>query len=180
MLNADLVVRRGLRHWARAGVAYLRFAVLPVHGGEERGDVAGEEFGFFGGGEVAAGGHYGPAADLIEAFGPFPGRLAFGYEGVREDRDGGGHPGKVAGAEARLALPAAVVVVVAHRGGDGAGDPVQRDDREQEILGEPGFQVAVAVAPGPPFLQDPGGQPGGGVVERIPEGLRFGRLDRVV
>jgi len=29
---------------------------LPAYGGEECGDVAGEEFGFFGGGEVATAG----------------------------------------------------------------------------------------------------------------------------
>jgi hypothetical protein len=50
--------------------------LLPVHGGEERGDVAGEEFGFLGGGGVAAAGHHGPAADVVQAFGPFLGRLA--------------------------------------------------------------------------------------------------------
>src|SRR6266542_5431612 len=104
MLGADLDVLR-----RRAGLAHRRLLLLPVHGGEERGDVAGEEFGFLGWGEVAAGGHYGPVADVIQAFGPFPGRLAFGYEHVGEDRHGGRHPGEVAGAELRLALPAAVV-----------------------------------------------------------------------
>src|SRR5207245_5011978 len=151
-----------------------------VHGGEERGDIAGDEFGCFGGGEVAAAGHDGPAADGVEALGPFPGRLAFGDERMRKDRDGGRRPDDVMWAEPWLALPAAVVVIVADRGGDGGGDPVHGDNREQEVLGEPGFQVAVAVAPGPPFLQNPGGEPSWGVSEPIPEGLRFGGLDRGV
>src|SRR6516225_11287488 len=151
-----------------------------VHGGEECGDITSDGFGFLGGGEVAARGHHGPAVDVIQPFGPFPGRLAFGDKHVRKDRDGGRHLSDVIRAEARLALPAAIVVVVAHRGGDGGRHPVQGDDRKQEIRGEPGLQVAVTVAPGPPFLQDPGGQPRRGVGERVAKGLRLGGLDRGV
>src|SRR5215472_9134983 len=43
-----------------------RSGTVPVQGGEERDDVAGDEFGLFGWGEVPAVGHDGPAADVIE------------------------------------------------------------------------------------------------------------------
>src|SRR5690242_3945462 len=69
--------------------------VSAVHGGEERGDVAGDQLGLLGGGEVTAAGHHGPAADVIQALGPFPGRLALGNEHVREHRHRGRHPGDV-------------------------------------------------------------------------------------
>jgi hypothetical protein len=43
-------------------------------------------------------------------------------------------------------------------------------------LVKPAFEVAAAVAPGPEFLGDPGGQPGRGVGQRGGEGLRAGGL----
>src|SRR5487761_1713539 len=60
-------------------------------------------------------GHHGPAADVVQAFGPLPRRLALGDEHVREHRHRGRHMDHIAGAEARLTLPAAVVVVVTYR-----------------------------------------------------------------
>src|SRR6516165_5181486 len=108
-----------------------RLRYLPVQDGEERSDVASGEFGFLGGGEVPAAGHHGPAADVVEAFGPLSRWLALGDEHVREYRHRGGHVDHVAGTEAWLTLPAAVVVVVAYRRGDRPRDPVQGHDPEQ-------------------------------------------------
>src|SRR5215471_13403239 len=76
------------RNRGGAGVAEAaggRSGIGPVQGGEERDDVAGHEFGFFGGGEVPAGRHDGPAGDLIQPLGPFPWRLPLRDEHVRED-----------------------------------------------------------------------------------------------
>src|ERR1700759_4320308 len=45
------------------------------------------------------------------------------------------------------------VGVVAHRGGDGVVDPVDRGVGEHVVLGEHGLEVAAVVAPGVPALQ---------------------------
>jgi len=68
-------------------------AIRPV--GKEHGDVAGEEFGFFGRGEVPAAAHRGPLPDVLQAREPLPWRLALGDEVIREIRDGGGHRNEV-------------------------------------------------------------------------------------
>ena len=99
---------------------------------------------------------------------------------MREDGNSGWHPDGIAGAQARLTLPAAVVVVVAHRGGDAPCYPVQRHHVEQEVPGETRLEVAAAVAPRTPLLKNPCGEPGWRVVQCVAESLGPGRLDRRV
>src|SRR5215471_5708561 len=82
---------------------------------EEGCDVAAEQAGYLGGWEVAAAGHGCPPADVVEAFGPLPGRGAVVDELV-EDGDRGGHRDQVA--PAQLAGQPAVVGVVADGGRD--------------------------------------------------------------
>lgn len=75
-----------------------------------------------------------------------PGRLAIRDQHVREHRDSGRPWRGVTWLEARLALPAAVLVVVTHRGGDGGRRPLQGDHGEHEVLREPALEVPAAVA----------------------------------
>ena len=51
---------------------------------------------------------------------------------------------------------------------------------EQLVLGEAALDVAVAVAPRPELLDDPRGEAGGRVLERVAERLRLGALDLLV
>src|SRR5215218_5923659 len=92
--------------------------------------------------------------------------------------DGEGHPGGHGDQRPRRVV--GVVVVGAKRRADGAGGPVQRDDGEQLVAAEPALEVAVAVAPGPVLVDDPGGQPRRGVGERCGQGVGPGGLDGAV
>ena len=47
-----------------------------------------------------------------------------------------------------------------HRRADRPGQPVPGQQRADLVPGEAALDVAVAVAPGPQLLDDPGGQPG--------------------
>ena len=53
------------------------------------------------------------------------------------------------------------LVVEAHRGGDRLRHPVERDVGQQVVLGEAPLDVAVAVAPRPELLDDPGREASG-------------------
>src|SRR5437762_2176006 len=53
------------------------------------------------------------------------------------------------------------LVVEAHGRRDCAGDPVDHDVREEVLFRKAALDVAVAVAPGAPLLDDPGGETGG-------------------
>src|SRR6202035_551247 len=64
-----------------------------------------------------------------------------------------------------------VRVVHAHGGGDRPREPVERDVREDLVFREASFDVAVAVAPRPEFLDDPRGEPGRRVGEPERRGL---------
>ena len=73
--------------------------MTPHSSREERRDVAGEQLGLLGGGEVAAARHRRPPADVVEALGPLARRLALGDELVGEDGDRGRHADEVVRAE---------------------------------------------------------------------------------
>src|SRR5262245_37329321 len=77
------------RNRGAAEAASGRLGTGPVQRGEERDDIAGDEFGFLGGGEVPASRHDSPAADVIEPLGPFPWRFPLGDQRMGEDRDRG-------------------------------------------------------------------------------------------
>jgi hypothetical protein len=97
--------------------------------------------------------------------------------------NGVGHPADDVAAEQREAGrdldPAGVLrgrdrgvrAVHAHRRADRAGQPVDRDIREDLVPGEGPLDVAAAVAPRPQLLQDPRRQPGGRVGEPDGGGL---------
>ena len=53
------------------------------------------------------------------------------------------------------------LVVEAHRRRDRLRHPVERDVGQQVVLGEAPLDVAVAVAPGPELLDDPGREASG-------------------
>ena len=82
------------------------------------------------------------------------------------------------GGQRRLAV--ADGVVGPERRPDGAGDPVDHDVGQQEVLAEAGLDVAAAVAPRPELLGDPAGQPDGGVGQGVGQRLRTGPLDPLV
>jgi hypothetical protein len=77
-------------------------------------------------------------------------------------------------------LPVVGLAVEPHRRPDRLREPVDTDVRQQLVLGEPAFDIPVAVAPPAEFFHDPGREPGRGVVERRGQGLRLGGLDRAV
>ena len=81
--------KRRLDHRAAVAITIRRLEIpnLTVDGGEERRDVAGYELWLLGGGKWPAPGHQAPASDVVQALGPFSGRLALGNEHVREGRD---------------------------------------------------------------------------------------------
>src|SRR6202012_901823 len=89
---------------------------------EEGRDVAAEQVGLLGGGEVAAAGHGCPPEDVVQALGPLAGRRAIIDELVGEDSDRGGHRDRVGGAQFGCQPP--VVHVVPHGGRDRLGGPV--------------------------------------------------------
>ncbi len=121
-------------------------------------------------------GAWGPAADGVEALCPLARRSAIADELVSEDGDSCRHCNDVG--QAQLCCQPPVVRVVTHGRGDRLGDPVQRDDGEQEVAGESGAQIPAGVRPRPPLLQHPRSQAGRRVFEPIPDRLRPGRLDR--
>src|SRR5215469_4537038 len=125
---------------------------------EEGCDVAAEQAGYLGGREVAATGHGCPPADVVETFGPFPGRGAVVDELVK-DRYRGGHRHHVGAAQ--FVCEPSVVDVVPYGGRDRLGGPVQGHHGEQEVAGEGGVDVPAGVGPASPFLQHPGSQAGG-------------------
>src|SRR5438874_9916919 len=53
-----------------------------------------------------------------------------------------------------------VRAVHTHRGADRPREPVERDIREDLVFGKAPFDVPVAVAPRPEFLDDPRSEPG--------------------
>ena len=81
----------------------------------------------------------------------------------REVGDGCRHldplPGRQAPAVARLGR------VQAHRRGDRPGRPVDREEVAELVLGEPPLDLALAVRPAPVLVDQPGGEPGGRVVQ---------------
>ena len=139
---------------------------------EEGADVFDEEVRFLEGGEVAAAGHFGPALDVVGAFGPLAGRAA---EVAGEEGDGAGDVDTVIRAE----VPRGALVFVVEAGGrvDSLGDPVNHNRVEQLILGVSALHVAVAVAPGAEFFHNPGAEAHRGVVEAVGKGLGLGALD---
>ena len=67
-----------------------------------------------------------------------------------------------------------------HRGIDRAGYPIEHDVLKQVILGKRCFDIVATIAPGPEFLDDPGGQTGRRIRQPIGQRLRLGALDRLV
>src|SRR5262249_62194104 len=63
------------------------------------------------------------------------------------------------------------------RAAEAVGQPVQADRGEQLVPGEHALDVAAAIAPAPPLLDEPAAQPDRRVVERVRDGLRPGALD---
>jgi hypothetical protein len=72
------------------------------------------------------------------------------------------------------------VVVETERRADRLRQPVDHDVRQQFILGEAAFDVAVAVAPGPKLFDDPRRQSDRRVVQRVGQGLRLRTLHQRV
>src|SRR6266567_4643195 len=138
---------------------------------EEFAQFRGEQFGFFGGGEVAAPRHLGPAGDVVALLGPLPwagDRVLF-----RGKRDADGYVD--ANRLWRLGIVAAVVVE--EEGGvDRAGYPVEGGDRQELVLGEAALDVAVAVAPGAELVDNPGRQASRRIVQAVGQSLRVGAL----
>ncbi len=103
------------------------------------------------------------------------GERADGYVGG-EDRHGGRHGGALLGhPHGRVVEP--LVVGVGGRAG-GGGEPVDADVGQDPVavhgvLGQQGGRVGPLLE----LLHDPGEQPGGGVGQRLPDGLRPGALD---
>src|SRR5215213_4168023 len=156
----------------RSGVGFVTVArSAAAEGSEEGANLAGEQVGFFQREEVSADGGVSPVLNVgVAAVGQLP-RVADVF-------DGEGHPG--GHGDQRPWWVVGVVVVGAERRADGAGGPVQGDDGEQLVAAEPALEVAVAVAPGPVLVDDPGGQPRRGVGERGCQGVGPGGLDGAV
>ena len=83
-------------------------------------------------------------------------------------------PGRQAPAVARLGG------VEAHRGGDRPGRPVDGEEVAELVLGEAALDLAVAVRPAPVLVDQPGGEPGGRVVEARRERVGRRALDEQV
>src|SRR5690348_6093329 len=90
--------------------------------GEEARDVLGEELWFLGRREVPTARHRRPPPQVVEPLDPFTRGLTFGYKVLGEQSHRRGNAHVVEGPQ-RFEVPA-VVVVIAHRGCDAAGDPV--------------------------------------------------------
>src|SRR5262249_31967255 len=73
-------------------------------------------------------------------------------------------------AQARLA-------VEADRGGDGAGEPVDRDIGQERVAADDALDIARAIRPAPELLDNPGGEPRRRIGEGVAEGLRLRPLD---
>src|SRR5437870_7613747 len=127
---------------------------------------------------MAAPRHRAPPADIVETFGPFAWRFSLERELSGEAGDTGRHRHVVLRPDPDPVPP--VVEVVAHRAGDRPRYPEERHHGQEPVPGERPLDVARGVGPGPPLLQDPGGEAGGRIVQRISEGLGLGRLDRAV
>src|SRR5438876_10489813 len=82
-----------------------------------------------------------------------------------------------------MASGANTAVIGAERSRRAPVDPWTRKgpgEGQQEVAGEARLEVPAAVRPGRPLLEDPGGQPGGGVVQPVSDRLRLRRLDGAV
>ena len=128
-------------------------------GAEELAQLLRVELGLLERREVAAAGGFGDAHDVRGALEPGPGRAD---DVAGEQREAGRHldPAGVLGGGDR-----GVGAVHAHRRADRRGEPVDGDVGEDLVFGEAPLDVAVAVAPGAELLDDPRGEPGGGVGE---------------
>src|SRR5262245_30492010 len=104
---------------------------------KERCDIAGEQLGLFGCGEVPTARHRCPPAHVVQAFGPLTGRYALIDEVTREDRDASWYFDELVWSDPDSEAPVVVVEIVAHRRCDRLGDPIERHCRQQEIAGEP-------------------------------------------
>src|SRR5262249_38692713 len=123
-------------------------------GAEEGADVGSEGFGFFEGGEMAAGRHHGPALDVVGALGPRAGR----QEDLAGERGVAGWYGDaLALGQGPRAMEARVIGP--ERRVDRAGDPVERHVGQERVLAEASLHVAPAVTPRPELLDDPRSQP---------------------
>src|SRR4029450_10363598 len=116
--------------------------------------------------EMTALGEVGPVDDVVLPFDPFP---------WRGEHVGAGHGHARGDLDAAVAGGAAVdgFVVEAHRGADRASCPVDGEVGEKVVTVVDRVEVAVAVGPSVELLQDPGGKPRWGVVERVGQGLRL-------
>jgi hypothetical protein len=121
---------------------------------------------------MATPGHHRPLLEVVEALGSLLRWLA---DLTRKAGHSTGHIDALPGQE----HPGLVLVLVVQPGRrvDGLRDPVDGDGGEQLVLDEASFHLPTAVAPGPPFLDNPGGQAGWGVIQSVGQGLGFGALD---
>jgi hypothetical protein len=110
------------------------------------------------------------ARDVRRALKPRPWRAD---DVAREEREARRHldpAGELRGRDC------SVCVVHAHRGADRPCEPVERGVREDLVFREAPFDVPVAVAPRPEFLDDPRSEPGWRVGQSEGRGLGLGAV----
>jgi hypothetical protein len=135
---------------------------------EKRAQLSRQGFGFLKGSEVAASWHWGPALDVIDAFGPWVGWAhGLARNGSIRRRDFDTH----------LLAPR---IVRPEGGVDRASHPVNHHVREQLIFGETSLNISPAVAPGTKLFNDPGRQADRRIGQPIGQRLRPGALDPLV
>src|SRR5262249_13622317 len=142
---------------------------------EEGADVVDQRDRLLHGREVSAALEARPARDVVETLDPRARRL---QDLLREDRAAGRdvHPEGL-----RWELPGVHhLVVEPRRRRRRLRHPVEHHVGEQLVLREAPLDVAVAVAPRAELLDDPGAEPGWGVVQRVAERLRLRALDALV
>src|SRR5690242_633260 len=113
--------------------------VPPLQVAEEGLEVSGEQPRLLDRTEMATARHRGVSTDVIEPLEPLARRFPLGYEVVPESGECCGH-GHAVGGPDPVAVET-VVVVVAHRTGDGAGHPVDGQGG-QEVVAEARERVA--------------------------------------
>src|SRR5215469_3070239 len=137
----------------------------------KRANVVGEEFGLLGSCKMTAAWEFLPPDHVVTALdinSRRNGKFARKMRNGRRDRDS-------------LVLIetqgcAATFPVQANSGGHRLGKPVDRDRGQELCLRESTFNVAVAIAPGPEFIDNPCGQPDRRVVQGRSESIGFRSL----
>src|SRR5262249_12460220 len=127
-------------------------------------------------GEMAAAGEDGPAAQIHERLLGDRARWTHHFlgEGGVADR------GRRRPLDRHGPTPPLAEIIGIERRANRAGEPVETNIREHLIARQRPLDVAVAIRPGAEFLDDPGGEAGGRVVEGEAQRLRLRALNPLI